>query len=73
MPDKNTPNPSISGLIPTSAGAARPFQRAPNTDPVWSGDKGMDQSVTMGSLKADKPANAGNCCPPVPAFERGNR
>lgn len=70
---QNTPNPSISGLIPTSAGAARPFQRAGTTDPIWSGDKGMDQSVTMGSLTADKPSNHGNVLPQVPPFERGNR
>lgn len=73
MPSENVPNPSVSGLIPTSAGAARPFQSAGLTDPVWSGQFGMDQSVTMGSLKADRPSNQGNVLPNPPAFERGNR
>lgn len=72
MNETMKPNPSISGLTSSAQGQARPNQRGAMTDPVWSGDTGMDQSVRDYKTPVTVPGNVGNKLPGVPSITRGN-
>jgi hypothetical protein len=72
VPSRSSPgngaNPSVSGIHSPLQGGAN--QRAGTTDPVWSGPKGMDQSISLGSHPT-KPSQRDNSLPTIPPFERG--
>lgn len=60
-----------NGMNSSAMGAARPNKTGPVTDPVWSGDKGMDQSVQLFQNLPPQPSQSDNYLPPLPPFQRG--